>query len=789
MSLSDSELNIIKEEENNLRRLQKSFADQIKDTLRDDILNEITELNELIPDVNSDDLPQVKAQLIRLDAVLSQIDSAGTTKLDILNPYFGHMKLADQHGFKDLYLGTQVYRSVDGSIQIIDWKTSPIGRIYFLYEEGDEHEEDIEGRIFEGEVLFKRILRIVDGNIVEIQTGDQILKSSADGSWVQSDTQRYLLKGGAGSAPRPQNTASIKSKMGIGSESGIRGSKFLPEITALIDPSQFDLITQPETGVVAIQGLAGSGKTTIALHRVAWLHFQDRQRFSAEKILVMVFNRALSNYISKVLPSLGVSGIIIENFENWVSKLRIRLFSGHLPRSYSEHTPVTVIRFKKHPVLFQLINDFIEAKEREFEVGISDLVDQQKFRPVLQDLEGIPLISRLYNFYEWLEGKRQLGNCKPEFDAVTKTNLLRVVTDLIDPEKDRMSMLLEFWEDLFTDYHFLQFGFNEGSDDFTTTQIAEVIDWLRHQFAEINTKDPAPQKDLVEIVSNEEDSSAPRTSLDYEDDPILLYMYQRLLKEIAKKNKKPLQYNHIMVDEVQDFSPIELAVLTNIAKQPLSLTFAGDVNQKMIKESGFINWETTFQNLGIKGQKVSTLKVGYRSTYEIMDFSFRVLGNLSQNREFMATRHGPPVEAFKFSNQGELIQYLSRSLIDTMINEPMASIAVICISPEEAKAYFELLNNVEIADLRLIDDQNFPFTPGIDVTDVRQVKGLEFDYVVLLDVDMENYRNDNYSRYLLHIAASRAAHQLWIVNHRNPSLILPEEFRDESGRIDSLESL
>ncbi len=780
MSLSDSELKIIKEEEDNLRHLQMSFVTQIKDTLRDDILDEITELNELIPDVNSDDLPQVKAQLTRLDAVLKQLDSSGFENLDILNPYFGHMKLADQQGTRDLYLGTKVYRTEDGRIQIIDWKTSPIGRIYFLYDEDDEYEEEIEGRMFEGEIVFKRILRIIDGKIIEIQTGGSILKITSEGTWKQSDTQRYLLKGGAGLAPRPQNTASIESKMGIGNDGGIRGNKFLPEITALIDPSQFDLITQPETGVVAIQGLAGSGKTTIALHRVAWLHFQDKQRFVAEKILVMVFNRALSNYISKVLPSLGVNDVVIENFETWVSGLRIRLFSGHLPRKYSENTPVTVIRFKKHPVLFKLIGEYIQAKETEFNVGLSNLVDYKKYRSVMNDLDSIPLISRLYNFYEWLGGKRVLGNCHPEFDAATKTNLLRLVTSLIDPEKDRISMLLEFWEDLFTDYHFLQFGFNKYSKDFTALQIDEVIDWLRHQFAEMNSKAPASKKELVEIVSDNPTTEFTQTSIDYEDDPILLYLYQRLLKEITKKNKKPLKFSHIMIDEVQDFSPVELAVLTNIAKQPLSLTFAGDLNQKMIKESGFINWETTFENLGIKGQKVSTLKVGYRSTYEIMEFSFNVLGSLSHNKEFMATRHGPPVETFLFGNQGELIQYLTRSLIDTMANEPMASIAVICSSPEETKAYYELLHNVEIADLRLIDDQNFPFTPGIDVTDVRQVKGLEFDYVVLLDVDTENYRNDNYSRYLLHIAASRAAHQLWIMNYRTPSLILPPIFREEN---------
>ncbi len=80
---------------------------------------------------------------------------------------------------------------------------------------------------------------------------------------------------------------------------------------------------------------------------------------------------------------------------------------------------------------------------------------------------------------------------------------------------------------------------------------------------------------------------------------------------------------------------------------------------------------------------------------------------------------------------------------------------------------------MELQDLRLVADQDFTFTPGIDVTDIKQVKGLEFDYVILLDVDSEHYPDNNYSRYLLHIGSTRAAHQLWLMNCGAPSPILP----------------
>jgi DNA helicase-2/ATP-dependent DNA helicase PcrA len=105
--------------------------------------------------------------------------------------------------------------------------------------------------------------------------------------------------------------------------------------------------------------------------------------------------------------------------------------------------------------------------------------------------------------------------------------------------------------------------------------------------------------------------------------------------------------------------------------------------------------------------------------------------------------------------------------------EPLASVAVIARTPEQVRDYAEGLRHAEVPNVRLIAEQDFPFRAGVDVTDVRQVKGLEFDYVVLVEVTAHSYSDDDEARHLLHIGASRAAHQLWILTSDSPSPLLP----------------
>ena len=129
-----------------------------------------------------------------------------------------------------------------------------------------------------------------------------------------------LLVGDGPEAPALQR---LSGELGIGDED-LREDKHLSEITALIDPRQFDLISKPTSGLVVIQGGAGSGKTTIGLHRLAYLAFQDPQRFRSDQMLVIVFNDALVRYISRVLPALGVNDVPVMTFSDWAEQQRRR---------------------------------------------------------------------------------------------------------------------------------------------------------------------------------------------------------------------------------------------------------------------------------------------------------------------------------------------------------------------------------------------------------------------------------------------------------------------------------
>ena len=188
----------------------------------------------------------------------------------------------------------------------------------------------------------------------------------------------------------------------------------------------------------------------------------------------------------------------------------------------------------------------------------------------------------------------------------------------------------------------------------------------------------------------------------------------------------------------------------------------------------------TLGELDLSHVAVEPLKLAYRSTAEIVDFSREVLGPLADENEPVAVRHGAPVELFRFADPGDAVGFLADALRELSLSEPRASVAVIARHPEQARMFYDGLAKAETPRVRFIAEQDFPFKPGIDVTDVRQVKGLEFDYVVLVEVSQSTYGADDESRHLLHIAATRAAHQLWILTSGKPSPILPQVLRDRS---------
>ena len=260
---------------------------------------------------------------------------------------------------------------------------------------------------------------------------------------------------------------------------------------------------------------------------------------------------------------------------------------------------------------------------------------------------------------------------------------------------------------------------------------------------------------------------------------LLLLLFQLLMGPLQRKNGKLLSYTHLMLDEAQDFGALEFQLLVSLTPENLtSVTLAGDLDQRIMLGRKHETWEESLAHLTLpNGTKpdvtaLEPLKIGYRSTNEIMTAAKIVIGEYSVNTVWHSTRHGAPVDVFRFRERGAMVAFLADTLEDLSIREPLASVAVLARTQETAQIMFEGLQRTDLANMRFIRDQEFSFTPGIDVTDITQTKGLEFDTVLIVDADASTYGPDIRSRQLLYVGVTRAAHQLWLLHCGNPSTLI-----------------
>jgi DNA helicase-2/ATP-dependent DNA helicase PcrA len=241
---------------------------------------------------------------------------------------------------------------------------------------------------------------------------------------------------------------------------------------------------------------------------------------------------------------------------------------------------------------------------------------------------------------------------------------------------------------------------------------------------------------------------------------------------LHSKKKKPYRYAHLVLDEVQDFSPVEVQVLLDTCDPERSVTLAGDVRQHISEAAGFTSWTDFLDKIGVPVTALNTLEVSYRSTHPITSFAIELLG---QDDEPVprTTRDGPPVELFRFSDHGAAVAFLAEELKRLTVSEPLANIALLTPDMNLSRTYFEGLKTAQVPRLRLVVDQQFAFAPGIDVVEATQVKGLEFDYVVIVEASARCWPDSSHHRRLLHVAATRAIHQLWLTSVGEPTSILP----------------
>ena len=308
-----------------------------------------------------EDLPPIVEQMHRVAALAKQHGRGRLAAVDRGSPYFGHIRLRENGKDRDVLIGRVSHVDTNKGVRIVDWRNAPVSRLYYCYGEGDDYHEVFGTRPMSGKVEVQRAVTVAESRLRgwAPPAGTFVLRP---GSGKRVSEQQSRLMGGQGKAFRPSRVENKKrkKKLGVGPDGLDREDKHLPEITALIDPQQFELITHPDSGLVVIRGGAGSGKTTVGLHRIAYLGYRDPERYRPDRMLVVVYNQALEAYIGQVLPELGFAGVTTVTFID--GRLRfVVVTSGGSPGGMPRHAAGGDPR-KKHPRMLDALEEIAKRK-------------------------------------------------------------------------------------------------------------------------------------------------------------------------------------------------------------------------------------------------------------------------------------------------------------------------------------------------------------------------------------------------------------------------------------------
>ncbi|MEO8801288.1 MAG: ATP-binding domain-containing protein, partial [Polyangiaceae bacterium] len=603
---------------------------------------------------------------------------------------------------------------------------------------------------------------IKDGELARVAAPDGAYVKDMEGTWHRATV----------ASARLVTKSTWDKEKGQGpslATAGVSGreDKHLPAIAALLDPKQFDIVTRAD-GLLVVQGGAGSGKTTVGLHRAAYLAFSDPSRFRPDRMMIVVPHDALRHYVARVLPSLGVEGVRITTFTRFADRILPDLYPK-MPTRRSDETPAVVGRAKEHAAMLRAIQAAGERMHRELdricERGMQKWPDGDKVIAAWKATGTDPAIApdgRVSVFSAWSVGKRRIPNIP---DPGLLPQGTRSAIDGVGKElRHRSRGVLAVWDELLTSRERLAKIFSElepGEERFSSAQLDQIHEWCLKRAR----------------VLSEGERDGDEGGLDPEDVPMLLRLWQVIRGPLSEPNGQPIRFSHLFVDEVQDATPIALRVLLDMTTKDRSVTLAGDTAQRMLTEGderGEFDWTKLLSELKIEATAVSPLRVSYRSTAEITTFSRGVLGPLAHegDEEPIVTRHGPPVELFTFASPGECVAFLADALQELARIDPSANVALMARFPEQADVYFEGLARAEVPRLRRVAQQDFTWEPGVDVTDVRQTKGLEFDEVVLLETNLASYPESAPARHALYVGSTRAANQLWCTASGAASLLV-----------------
>lgn len=592
-------------------------------------------------------------------------------------PYFGRIDFLEKKEnskVMPIYIGIHTFYDPESRATLIhDWR-APVSNMFYDHELGEAGYRSPSGEI-KGVISLKRQYRIRGGKM------EFMIESALT---VHDDILQKELS----------SNADDKMK----------------NIVATIQREQNQIIRNEDIRTLIIQGVAGSGKTSIALHRIAYLLYTFRDSISSKDILIISPNKVFSDYISNVLPELGEETVPETSME--------QILSGVLEHKY------------KYQTYFGLVNELLEKPS-------SSLIDRIAYKA------SFGFISELDKFILHIE------NTYFKAADVKLTKYITIPAPFIEeqylrfnryPIRRRFDAMADYMLDMLK----IQYTFTV-----TTTGRNLLKKEIRLMFAGNN--DIQVYKDFFKWTNNPGMFKMRKGhTLEYSDLAPLAYLHLAL----EGNGNQPFRVKHLLIDEMQDYSPIQYKVIQKLF--PCRKTVLGDAGQS-VNPYGSSTAETIQKSL--TASEIMKLCKSYRSTFEITDFAQKIHPNAELEP---VARHGEKPQILQF---GSAVEELSgiMGLISTYRKSGYKSLGIICKTEQQARKMADMLKSYA-NDISFLSSQSSAFVQGIVITSAHMAKGLEFDEVIIPQTDERNYRSE-IDKSMLYVAVTRAMHRLTLTFH------------------------
>jgi DNA helicase II / ATP-dependent DNA helicase PcrA len=455
-----------------------------------------------------------------------------------------------------------------------------------------------------------------------------------------------------------------------------------------LDPAQREAAERPAGGAMLVLGEAGHGKTTVALHRLAYLYRTANERFRA---IVLVPHVGLERLLQPLVTRLGAD-VSVQCYERWARRQARRAF-GDIPRRESVSTSTGVMRIKR-------------------DAGLSTL---------LRELALLP--------------PGRIDNDEDAPPPSTQAHAHRGDLQHLFGDGERMRRLAEL-------------------SSIPASAVEAVLEHTHLQFMERSETAYAhvDAERLVTVDAQSLDEGTPEedhTTIDTEDYAVLFELDRlRALHNGLKPTRVP-RYDCIVLDEAQEFASLELSLIGRSLGRGGTLVVAGDADQQTDAAAGFQDWRDSMRALRVAEYETVTLDIGYRCPPPVAAFAVALRN---------AAVPPPSVPLLRFGDQPSLVDWLASEVAHLEEEDPTASLCIVTRTRGPARVIAAALRGR--VPVKLVLDGEFVFHRGVDVTTLDQVKGLEFDYVIIADVSAATYPETPEARRALYVAATRARYQL-----------------------------